>query len=108
MEFIIHRVNKIKDLKLLPTKFGAEIDIRSNGSKIILNHDPFKNGDELKNWIQETKNNLKTDEKFTRIIPWKLVQYSCIKIYKFSPFIKLIISEKLQMRTALSHLNISF
>ena len=47
MEFIIHRVNKIKDLKLLPTKFGAEIDIRSNGSKIILNHDIFGKDYEL-------------------------------------------------------------
>ena len=39
MEFIIHRVNKIKDLKLLPKKFGVEIDIRTVGSKLILNHE---------------------------------------------------------------------
>ena len=47
MEFIIHRINKIKDLKILPKNFGAEVDIRSNGSKIILNHEPFKKGDEF-------------------------------------------------------------
>ena len=35
MEFVIHRVNKIKDLKSLPKKFGAEIDIRTMGSKLI-------------------------------------------------------------------------
>ena len=29
MEFIIHRINKIKDLKLIPNEFGTEIDIRS-------------------------------------------------------------------------------
>ena len=38
MEFIIHRINKIKDLKLIPNEFGTEIDIRSNGSSLILNH----------------------------------------------------------------------
>ena len=27
MEFIIHRINKIKDLKLIPNEFGTEIDI---------------------------------------------------------------------------------
>tara|TARA_Y100000389_G_C17454056_1_gene516831 strand:+ start:1017 stop:1604 length:588 start_codon:yes stop_codon:yes gene_type:complete len=55
MEFIIHRINKIKDLKLLPKNFGAEVDIRSNGSKIILNHEPFKKGDEFKNYLENYK-----------------------------------------------------
>ena len=31
MEFIIHRINKIKDLKSLPKKFGTEIDVRTMG-----------------------------------------------------------------------------
>tara|TARA_B100000963_G_scaffold361948_1_gene401155 strand:+ start:8963 stop:9550 length:588 start_codon:yes stop_codon:yes gene_type:complete len=84
MEFIIHRVNKIKDLKLLPTKFGAEIDIRSNGSKIILNHDPFKNGDELKNYLENYKHktlvlNLKEAGFESEII--KLVKKFQIKSY---------------------------
>ena len=52
MEFIIHRVNKIKDLKALPKKFGAEIDIRTMGSKLILNHEPFNKGDILENYLE--------------------------------------------------------
>ena len=52
MEFVIHRVNKIKDLKSLPKKFGAEIDIRTIGSKLILNHDPFNKGDILENYLE--------------------------------------------------------
>ena len=52
MEFIIHRVNKIKDLKTLPKKFGAEIDIRTMGSKLILNHEPFNKGDILENYLE--------------------------------------------------------
>ena len=27
--------------------YGVEIDIRTDGSKLILNHDPFKKGDNL-------------------------------------------------------------
>ncbi len=51
MELIAHRLNKIKELKKLPKKYGAEIDLRSKGSKIFLNHDPYKNGDTLENYL---------------------------------------------------------
>jgi hypothetical protein len=52
MEFIIHRINKIKDLKSLPKKFGTEIDVRTMGSKLILNHEPFNKGDILENYLE--------------------------------------------------------
>ncbi len=51
MELIIHRVNRIKKLKTISTKFGIEIDIRSKGSKLILNHEPFLQGDSLANYL---------------------------------------------------------
>ena len=41
------RINKIAKLKSIPKKFGVEVDLRSYGSKIVLNHDPFKTGDKL-------------------------------------------------------------
>ncbi len=52
MEFIIHRINKIKDLRLIPNEFGTEIDIRSNGSNLILNHEPFSKGDNFTNYLE--------------------------------------------------------
>ena len=52
MEIIIHRINKIKELKEIPKNFGAEIDIRTNGSNLILNHDPFMKGDKLKDYLE--------------------------------------------------------
>lgn len=55
MEIIIHRVNKIKDLKKISSNFGVEIDIRANGSNLILNHEPFKPGDKLKNYLENYK-----------------------------------------------------
>ncbi len=52
MEIIIHRVNKINYLKKIPKNFGVEIDIRTSGSDLILNHDPFVKGDLLKNYLE--------------------------------------------------------
>lgn len=45
MEIIIHRVNTIQKLKTIPNKYGCEIDIRSNGNDLILNHEPFEKGE---------------------------------------------------------------
>lgn len=52
MEIIVHRVNSIKMLKKIPINFGVEIDLRAYQSKIILNHEPFKSGDTLDNFLQ--------------------------------------------------------
>jgi hypothetical protein len=52
MEIIAHRINSIKKLKEVPNKFGAEIDLRAYKSKIILNHEPFKSGDTLDNFLK--------------------------------------------------------
>ena len=55
MEIIIHRINKIKDLLKLDPQYGVEVDLRSFGSKIILNHDPHINGDNFKDYIENYK-----------------------------------------------------
>ena len=51
MELIIHRVNKIKDLKKIDRKFGVEIDLRVYKNKIILNHEPYCNGDSFDEYL---------------------------------------------------------
>ena len=51
MELIAHRLNKISEIKKLSKKYGAEIDLRSSGSKIILHHDPYKKGEKLENYL---------------------------------------------------------
>tara|TARA_B100000686_G_C16537779_1_gene835759 strand:- start:311 stop:892 length:582 start_codon:yes stop_codon:yes gene_type:complete len=55
MEIIIHRINKLDELKKLPHNFGVEIDIRSKDSKLILNHEPFKNGCNFIDYIENYK-----------------------------------------------------
>ena len=51
MEIVVHRINTLKELKKISHKYGVEIDIRTNGSKIILNHKPFKKGDKFVDYI---------------------------------------------------------
>ena len=72
---ICHRINTIKELVSTPTSYGAEIDIRSYNNKIILNHDPMKNGESLEKWIKKFNHkflivNIKEEglEKYTKKI----------------------------------------
>ena len=51
MEIIIHRVNTIEKLKMVPHDFGCEIDVRSNGKEIILNHDAMQDGCSFENFL---------------------------------------------------------
>lgn len=53
MEIIIHRINTISELKKIKPEYGAEIDIRAYGSKLVLNHEPFLDGEKLDNYLDE-------------------------------------------------------
>src|SRR4030067_2525890 len=44
MKYIAHRVNTLADLRSLPREYGGEIDLRDRGERLILQHDPFKDG----------------------------------------------------------------
>jgi hypothetical protein len=52
-EIIIHRVNTRKQLQALPVRYGAEIDIRSHGSRLVLNHEPYRDGESFEEWISD-------------------------------------------------------
>tara|TARA_Y100001968_G_C19430126_1_gene756528 strand:- start:1561 stop:2148 length:588 start_codon:yes stop_codon:yes gene_type:complete len=52
MEIIIHRRNTIQDLISTPSKYGVEIDIRSEKHNLIINHDPFTEGENFEEWIK--------------------------------------------------------
>ena len=46
MHYIAHRINELENLRKLPTAYGAEIDLRDRGERLILQHDPFKDGED--------------------------------------------------------------
>lgn len=51
MKFIIHRCNQISKLKNTPLNYGVEIDIRTYADKLIIDHEPFVEGDLLEDWL---------------------------------------------------------
>ena len=52
MIIIKHRVNTIGQLKKTPKKYGVEIDLRSAGKLIYLQHNPFNKGEKFEKWIK--------------------------------------------------------
>lgn len=52
MEFISHRINTINELINLHTDSGVEIDLRDNGDRLILAHDPFKDGEDFEDYLK--------------------------------------------------------
>jgi hypothetical protein len=52
MLYIAHRINDINQLKLVPSEMGVEIDIRSYGNELILQHDSFLVGTNFYDWLK--------------------------------------------------------
>lgn len=53
-----HRINTLKDLETIPAHQGIEIDLRSQGNDIILQHDPFKNGEQFEDLLAQYRHSL--------------------------------------------------
>eukprot|EP01029_Cantina_marsupialis_P008770 TRINITY_DN2061_c0_g4_i1.p2 TRINITY_DN2061_c0_g4~~TRINITY_DN2061_c0_g4_i1.p2 ORF type:complete len:200 (-),score=19.19 TRINITY_DN2061_c0_g4_i1:3326-3925(-) len=51
--FIAHRVNTVRELRTLPKEFGVEIDLRDRGDRLILQHDPFSDGEDFEAYASE-------------------------------------------------------
>jgi len=50
---IIHRINTVEELKKLPKDFGVEVDVRTRNNRLILNHEPFGDGQLLDDYLSE-------------------------------------------------------
>lgn len=58
MQIISHRVNTIAGLATTPTQYGVEIDVRGEGGRLLLTHDPVdptKEYDELDAYLATYK-----------------------------------------------------
>ncbi len=51
MELIQHRVNTLAELQALPPQRGIEIDLRYDGKRIVLEHDPYKGGEDFEPFV---------------------------------------------------------
>ncbi len=52
IHYIAHRINTIAQLKDLPVEHGVEIDLRDHGDRLILQHDPFINGEDFEPYLK--------------------------------------------------------
>ncbi|MBT7561192.1 MAG: hypothetical protein HN616_02160 [Proteobacteria bacterium] len=51
MKLISHRRNTISELLATNSKYGVEVDIRSEGDRLIIHHDPYVAGESFDEWI---------------------------------------------------------
>ena len=51
MKLISHRRNTVSQLLATDSKYGVEVDIRSEGARLIIHHDPFVAGESFDEWI---------------------------------------------------------
>ncbi|MEM9739043.1 MAG: phosphatidylinositol-specific phospholipase C/glycerophosphodiester phosphodiesterase family protein [Pseudomonadota bacterium] len=51
MELIAHRRNTPDALDATPRHLGVEVDIRSQGDRLVIHHDPFEAGEDFEAWL---------------------------------------------------------
>jgi hypothetical protein len=51
MKLISHRRNTVSELLATNSKYGIEVDIRSEGDRLIIHHDPCVAGESFDEWI---------------------------------------------------------
>ena len=52
MEYISHRINNISELLKTPFEFGVEVDLRDFNDRLILQHDPFIDGEDFEEYLK--------------------------------------------------------
>lgn len=50
---LAHRRNTREELRATPVDLGVEIDLRSDGDRLVLHHDPFQVGTSFRDWLQD-------------------------------------------------------
>lgn len=86
MNFIAHRINTIDELKTIPFEYGVEIDIRDSNNRLILQHDPFKDGEDFDEYLKHYRHgililNIKSERIEMKVL--ELIEKYNIKDYFF-------------------------
>ena len=73
MKFIRHRVNTVGQLRKVPHEHGVELDLRDRGPRLILQHDPFADGEDFAPYLAEYRHgtmilNVKSERIETRVL----------------------------------------
>jgi hypothetical protein len=57
-EIIAHRRNTIEKLRATDPAHGVEVDIRSQGNRLVIHHDPFVEGVDFVGWLAHYRHGL--------------------------------------------------
>lgn len=84
--YIAHRINTVAALADIPTEFGVELDLRDRGERLILQHDPFTDGEDAEPFFAKYKHgtlilNIKSERIEFRVL--ELMQKYKIENYFF-------------------------
>jgi len=52
VKLISHRRNTLAELHDTPARYGVEVDIRSQGQDLVVQHDPFVDGERFEDWFR--------------------------------------------------------
>lgn len=58
MELVAHRRNTAAELDATPTALGIEVDIRTTGNRLIVQHDAFADGEAFESWLDHYRHGL--------------------------------------------------
>lgn len=86
MLIIEHRKNTIEELIAVPKNHGVEIDLRSVGSRLILQHEHFCDGIDFEEWIKHYHHNIlimNIKEEGIECLAKEIVQHCDIQDYFF-------------------------
>ena len=58
MLLIAHRINTVAQLAQVPTHCGVELDLRDRADRLILQHDPFLDGEDFEDYLRHWRHRL--------------------------------------------------
>lgn len=58
MILVSHRRNTVEQLRATPHQFGVEVDIRSEGGRLVIHHDAFAEGEDFERWLENYRHRL--------------------------------------------------
>jgi len=56
--YIAHRINTVEALKQVPPEYGIELDLRDHGKRLVLQHDPFTDGEDFEAFLEHYRHAL--------------------------------------------------
>lgn len=85
--FLVHRVNTLQQLQQVPPYHGTELDLRDRADRLILQHDPFKDGEDFSAYLPHYRHgtmvlNVKSEGVELRVLE-ELRQAGTVRDYFF-------------------------